>query len=80
MKKKSEDKPYIVEDLAGMIGGVAGIFSDMRTQFKDDARARMKEIADKAELATLNDIERLESILSDLEKRISALEGKKTKK
>ena len=75
MRKNRTEKPYIIEDIAGMLGGVAGIVSDMRTQFKSDARSRMKEMADKAELASLADIERLESILKDIEKRLSALES-----
>jgi polyhydroxyalkanoate synthesis regulator phasin len=80
MKNNNSEKPYVLEDLAGMIGGVAGIVSDMRSQFKDDARSRMKDMADKAELASLSDIERLESILNDLTKRVEALELQANKK
>lgn len=77
MNRQRGEKPFVFEDLAGMIGGVAGIVSDVRTQIKSDARSRMKEMADKAELASLSDIERLEGMIRGLEKRLDALEGDK---
>lgn len=66
------------DDIAGVIGGVAGVVSEMRTQIKQDIQSRVQSAADQANLASMEDVERLEAMLKALDARVSALE-KKTK-
>ncbi len=57
----------IIDDLTGMMGGAAGLISDIRDQVRGDMRDRMKMMADRIDLVTRDD-------LAVLEARIAALE------
>lgn len=57
----------IIDDLAGMMGGAAGLISDIRDQVRGDMRDRMKMVADRIDLVTRDDLERLEARIAVLE-------------
>lgn len=63
----------LLDDVAGMLGGVAGIVMDMRQQVASDFKSRMQFAADRADLATRQDIERLEAMVMALGRRVDAL-------
>ncbi len=64
----------MLDDMAGMIGGLAGIVADMRGQIAGDIRSRMQYAAGHADLATRQDIDRLSAMIQSLAKRVDALE------
>ena len=57
----------LFDDIAGMVGGAAGLFSDIREQVRGDVRDRLKTVADKIELVTRDDIQALEDRIAALE-------------
>ena len=57
----------IIDDLAGMMGGAAGLLSDIRDQVRGDMRDRMKMAADRIDLVTRDDLAVLESRIAALE-------------
>lgn len=57
----------IIDDLAGMMGGAAGILADIREQVRGDMRDRMKSVADRIDLVTRDDIQALEDRIAALE-------------
>lgn len=57
----------IIDDLAGMMGGAAGILADIREQVRGDMRDRMKSAADSIDLVTRDDIKALEDRIAALE-------------
>lgn len=72
---KGNKSGQFFDDAAGLIGGVAGMVTDIRAQVKGDIASRVKEFADKAELANAEEIERLERKIDDLITRIEKLEA-----
>ena len=62
------------DNIAGVIGGVAGVVSEMRTQIKQDIKSRVQHAADQANLASLEDVQRLEDMLNALDKRVGEIE------
>lgn len=61
------------DDVAGVLGGMAEIVMDMRQQVTSDIKSRMQYAADRADLATRQDIERLEAMVTALSRRVDAL-------
>jgi len=57
----------IIDDLAGMMGGAAGLIADIRDQVRGDMRDRMKMAAERIELVTRDEVEALESRIAALE-------------
>ncbi len=57
----------IIDDLAGMMGGAAGLISDIRDQVRGDMRDRMKMAAERIDLVTRDDLARIEARLDALE-------------
>lgn len=57
----------IIDDLAGMMGGAAGLLSDIRDQVRGDMRDRMKMAADRIDLVTRDELAAIESRLAALE-------------
>lgn len=57
----------LFDDIAGMVGGAAGLLSDIREQVRGDVRDRLKNVADKIELVTRDDIQALEDRIAALE-------------
>lgn len=80
MKDPKQSPQSFIDDAAGMLGGLAGIVSDMRTQVRDDVRSRMKSFADRSELASLEDIQRLEAKIDDIAARLNKLEASSQKR
>lgn len=57
----------IIDDLTGMMGGAAGLISDIRDQVRGDMRDRMKMAAERIDLVTRDDLARVEARLDALE-------------
>lgn len=57
----------IIDDLAGMMGGAAGLIADIRDQVRGDMRDRMKMAAERIDLVTRDDLARIEARLDALE-------------
>jgi BMFP domain-containing protein YqiC len=57
----------IIDDLAGMMGGAAGLIADIRDQVRGDMRDRLKNVADKIDLITRDEFEALESRIAAIE-------------
>lgn len=68
----------LLDDIARMAGGAAGLLGSVRQQVKEEIKARIDELADRADLVPRADLERVEAMVSALQKRVDALEGKKT--
>jgi BMFP domain-containing protein YqiC len=73
----------IMDDLAQLAGGAAGLVSGVQQQIKDDIKARVEEMATNLDLVPREDLDRVEAMLQqalndqkDLKKRLDALEGK----
>lgn len=73
-----KDTSQIIDDLAKLAGGAAGIAGSMQQQIRSDIKARVEEMADRMDLVPREDFERLEALTKTLEARIEELE-KKTK-
>ncbi|HEY8963729.1 MAG TPA: hypothetical protein VIN59_04620 [Alphaproteobacteria bacterium] len=65
----------VFDDLAGVMGGAAGLFSDLRDQMRGDMRDRLKEVADRIDLVTRGEMLALEARIEALEAQL----GVKTK-
>ena len=63
----------IIDDLTGMMGGAAGILSDIRDHVRGDMRDRMKVMADRIDLASRDDLSALEARVAALETALAAL-------
>jgi BMFP domain-containing protein YqiC len=70
----------IIDDLAGMMGGAAGLIADIRDQVRGDMRDRMKMVADRIDLATREDVAALEARISALEALLKPGPAPKAKK
>jgi BMFP domain-containing protein YqiC len=70
----------IIDDLAGMMGGAAGLIADIRDQVRGDMRDRMKMVADRIDLATREDIAVLEARIAALEALLKPGKPPKTAK
>ena len=66
----------VFDDLAGVMGGAAGLFADLRDQVRGDMRDRLKDVADRIDLVTRDELLALEARIEALE---AALNLKSTK-
>lgn len=57
----------IIDDLAGMMGGAAGLIADIRDQVRGDMRDRMKMAAERIDLVSRDELEALEARIAALE-------------
>lgn len=57
----------VFDDLAGVMGGAAGLFADLRDQMRGDMRDRLKDVADRIDLVTRDELLALESRIEALE-------------
>ena len=80
MSKPSE----LIDDLAQMAGGAAGLFSSAGQQMRDDIKARVEEMATRLDLVPREDLDRVEALLEkalndqkEMKARLDALEKKK---
>lgn len=74
----------IMDDIAQLAGGAAGLLSGVQQQIRDDIKARVEEMATRLDLVPREDLERVEGMLEkalaeqkDMMARIEKLEGKK---
>lgn len=75
--------PKLFSDLADLAGGAIGVISSIKQQLRDETRERMGEFANRLEIVTRDDIDRLEGMVAKLRARVDALEksvGGKTAK
>ena len=63
-----------LDDLAGMAGGAVSVVSSIRTQIRNEIRARMDEMATNMDLVPREDYERLEERVEKLTQRLEQLE------
>lgn len=75
-------KDKILDDVARVAGGAAGLLSDLGRSAKNDIRARAEEIADRLDLVPRDEFQRLEAMLAqsraeqeELKKRVEFLES-----
>jgi BMFP domain-containing protein YqiC len=73
----------IIDDLAQLAGGAAGLVSGVQQQIRDDIKTRMEEMAANMDLIPREEFERLEVMLQKalteqeaLKKRLDKLENK----
>ena len=74
----------IIDDIAQLAGGAAGLLSGVQQQIRDDIKARVEEMAANLDLVPRDEFERVEAMLEkalqeqdDLKQRLDKLEGKK---
>lgn len=67
----------LFDDIARVAGGAAGLLASVRQQVAEEIKARIDDMADRADLVPRADLERVEAQLKALQKRVEALEGKK---
>ncbi len=72
-----KDATNIIDDLAKLAGGAAGIAGSMQQQIRNDIKARGEEMAANMDLVPREDFERLEALTKTLEARIQELENTK---
>lgn len=68
-----QSDPRILDDLARMAGGAMNVFSSVREQIMNDARARIEEMAANIDLVPRADFNRLQLQVDALQKRLDAL-------
>lgn len=67
----------LIDDMAGLLGSLAGLVNDTRIQVKSGLRRTTKDCGVRSGLSTRDDTDRLRERVDDLEARIAALEKKK---
>jgi len=72
-----KDTSHIIDDLAKLAGGAAGIAGSVQQQIRNDIKARVDEVAERMDLVPREDYERLEGLVKSLEARITELEKNK---
>ena len=67
----------LFDDIAKVAGGAAGLLASVRQQAAEEIKARIDDIADRADLVPRAELERVEAMVKALQKRVETLEGKK---
>lgn len=67
----------LLDDIARVAGGAAGLIASVREQVAEEIKARFEDMADRMDLVPRADLDRMETRLAALEKRIATLEGGK---
>lgn len=78
------NKSTLLDDVAKLAGGAAGTLNSMRSQVKNDIKARVEEVAMRLDLVPREDLDRVEALLArtmqkqdEIIKRLEELEKKK---
>lgn len=71
-----KDTSKIVDDLAKLAGGAAGIAGSLQQQIRSDIKTRIDDMATQMDLVPREDFDRLEALTKTLEARITELEKK----
>lgn len=58
----------IMDDVARMVGGTAGILNSLRQELQEDIRERVDMMAERLDLVPRSDLEKLEARVENLEK------------
>ncbi|MCB1652140.1 MAG: accessory factor UbiK family protein [Alphaproteobacteria bacterium] len=69
-----ENKDKILDDIARVAGGAAGVFSGLGSSIREDIKSRVDEMAERLDLVPREDFERLKALVEAQNKRIEALE------
>ncbi len=72
-----KDTSHIIDDLAKLAGGAAGIAGSLQQQIRSDIKTRIDDMASQMDLVPREDFDRLEALIQTLESRIEELENKK---
>ena len=64
-----------VNDIAAMAGGAVSLVGGIRTQIRNEIRARMDEFFAKADMVPRADFDRLEAVLMETRDKLDALEA-----
>jgi len=74
----------ILQDIAQLAGGAAGLLGGAGQQIRDDVKTRFEDMADRMDLVPREELERVEALLhksleqqKDMLARIETLEAKK---
>ncbi len=67
----------LLDDIARVAGGAAGLLGSVRQQIAEEIKARIDDMADRMDLVPRADLQRVEAMVAALQKRVDALEGKK---
>lgn len=74
----------LIDDLAKLAGGAAGIAGSLQQQIRNDIRARVEEMATRMDLVPREDFDRIEALLNkalaeqeNLKARLEKLESKR---
>ncbi len=74
----------IIDDIAQLAGGAAGLIGSASQQIRDDIKTRVEDVADRMDLVPREDLDRVEALLhkalddqKDMLARIETLEAKK---
>lgn len=67
----------LLDDIARVAGGAAGLLASVRQQVAEEIKARIEDMADRADLVPRADLDRVEAQLKALQKRVDALDVKK---
>lgn len=65
----------LFDDIARVAGGAAGLLASVRQQVAEEIKARIDDMADRADLVPRADLERVEAQLKALQKRVELLEN-----
>ncbi len=65
----------LFDDIARVAGGAAGLLASVRQQVAEEIKARIDDMADRADLVPRADLERVEAQLKALQKRVELLES-----
>lgn len=73
----------LMDDLAQLAGGAAGLLGSVQQQMREDIKTRVEEVATRLDLVPREDFERVEALLQkalddqkQMQERLDALEKK----
>lgn len=83
--RNKDGNPKFLDDLARMMTGAMGSFHEVRQQIKSMVREGVEQVMGELDMVTRSEFERVEALAEkarerqiELEKRLAALEGKRT--
>lgn len=75
-----QNKEKVLDDIARVAGGTVSVLSGVSRQVREEIKVRIEDMAAEMDLVPREDLERLEALVEQQEKRIAALEKKLNKK
>ena len=75
---------HVMDDIAQLAGGAAGLVSSLQQQIKDEIKTRVEDVATRMDLVPREDLDRVEALLEkamkeqeELKERLEKLETSK---